>query len=161
MTATTSTIPAFKRALKARLAADPALAGIQVFRADPFPDEPAEERIAIGRARPDDPFRTSSFGAGQTSATTRRDREERYVVEVVVQVVVAKQNSAEAIEERAYEISALIEASIHAWGSEVPHFDGIVRMAQVSTTEDWQGLGEHTREARVTLGIAAAQRIGL
>lgn len=145
----TSTIPAFKRALLARLAADATLTGIQVCRQDPFPDQPADDRVVIGRAR-----------AEQTSAAIgNRSREERYTVDVVVQVIRSDQSSAADAEDRAYAIVALLEASLRAWMELPTPMSGVVRWGLVTSMEDWAGIGPGSREARVTTGVWVTARI--
>ena len=159
---TTSSIPAFKAALKARLLADAGLAGVQIVRVDPFPTRPANEHVVISQARARDVFRNSQFGGGQKSATIGRlAREERYVVDVVCRVLSSTQVTAEAIEERAYELAAAVQSSVDAWALERPQFDGLVRHAHVDSTEDWFSNDDKKREARVTIGIAVQTRINL
>jgi hypothetical protein len=159
---TTSTIPAFKAALTARLAADPALAAVQVSEVDPFPDRAAEEMVVVSRALPNDALRDSTFGGGQTSAAMgRRGREERYVVEVLCRVLRSIQVPAPETENRAYALCAVVESSVMAWAGEVPPFGGLVRVAVVVRTDDWHGNDDQRREARVTVGIGCSVRIGI
>lgn len=161
---TTSTIPTFKAALLARLAADAALTAsqVQVSRVDPFPNEAAPEMVVVSRAMPTDALRDSSFGGGQSSAAIgRRSREERYVVEVLCRVLRSIQVSAPEVEDRAYALCAVVEQSVMAWAGESPPFGGLVRLAVVVRTEDWHGNDDQRREARVTVGIGVSVRIGI
>lgn len=156
---TTSTVPAFKAALKTRLAAADGLTSVQVVRIDPYPLAPAQEFIVVSRARPEDALADSKFGGGQTTATTGLSREERYVVEVICRVQASRRVAAETIEERAYEIASYVQSSVDDWAREAPAFDGLVRVAVVVRTEDWSGMTDQDRETRVTIGIGVSARI--
>lgn len=164
MTKSTSTIPAVKNALLARLTADAALggAGVQVMRLDPYPYQPFDEQIVIAGARPHNQLRDSSFPGGQSSAAIgRRSREERYVVEVMCRVLASKQTEAAPIEDRAYELAAAVQLSVDAWADTSPKaFDGLVAIALVVSTDDEHGINDQDkREGRVTVGVGISARI--
>lgn len=164
MSKSTATVPAVKNALLARFKADAGLAGVQVFRQDPYPLQPDDEQVVIANARPVDALRDSSFPGGQSSATIgRRSREERYVVNVVCRVLRTRQSDPADVEDRAYELAAVVQQNVDAWADTTPKpFDGLVIIALVVSTEDDHGLNaEDKREGRVTVGIGCSARINL
>lgn len=152
----TSTIPAFKSALVARLQADTDLAGVQVTYGLPAPKGPDREWVWVGNAQ----------ATQETAAMGQRRREEEWTQEVVVSCLTPVRESQETLTERAFEIAGVVEDSLRAWlaPSEGP-FGGVVRHALVVgmdlvevVSTDPQGVAKD-REARVTVRISCANRI--
>ena len=151
-----STIPALKAALLARLQADAALAGVQVSWGIPF-GELARECVILGDARAEDA--TGGRPGGQsTVAIGTRAREERYLLELLVRVL--KGASQQEVTERAFALAAAVEDSLRAWAGEAPPFGGVVRWALVTGTplEEFPAANGE-RMAIVTVEVAAAERI--
>lgn len=152
----TSTIPAFKAALLARLQADAALANVQVAWGVPH-GELARECVILGDARADDP--TGGRAGGQSSAALgTRAREERVVHELLVRVLLGA--SQQEATERAFAIAAAVEDSLRGWAAASPPFGGVVRWALVTGTplEEFPAAGGE-RMAIVTVEVATAERI--
>ena len=158
-----STIPAFKAALLARLEQIPASTwgGDQptVARHDTQPDEPGPLIVLIKGATPGDPT-GGNYGSGQQTASFGRlGREERYVVEVDTIAVGAATATAPEVEQQAYALAAVIEDSVRAWAHETPSFGGVVRWCLVTGLGDEAYRAPGGRAARVTIDLAVAARI--
>ncbi len=156
-----STIPAFKQALKERLAADAGLAGVHISRADPYPEREGRELVIVGRAV--SAHDEGGSGGQRTAALGAATREDRYVVEVLVSVIAPVHTKGDAVEDRAYEIAGVIETSVRAWRTSTPSpFGGVVRWALVTSCGDDEerfSADAKTREYRLTMRISCAQRI--
>lgn len=161
----TSTIPAFKAALLARLQADTALGAasppVQVVWGHPYPRQPESELVMIGRANSQSD-EGAEYPAGQRAAGLGRlSREERYTVEVTVSVLrKARDTSYQVIETRAYQLAAAVESSLKAWAAQPTPFDGVVRWALVTACgDDVEAISTEEREGRVSMRITCSQRL--
>lgn len=146
----TSTVPALKAALLTRLQADAALAGVTVSWGLPFGNLP-RELVMLGNATvtaPDSMPGHMAMGLGE--------RQESYVLEV--KVLVALPADQQAVTERAFELAAVVEASLRAWA---PEFGSVVSWALVtgSTLEEFVNPNGSEREADVTLAVACSAEI--
>lgn len=148
-----STIPAFKAALVARLEADAGLAGVQVCYGPPGQRALEREAVLVLGTRPDDP--TGGGGGQRTAAMGQHRREERYVVEVVVSVLRKARDDQQGTTERAFELAAAVEDSIRAWedGSKP------VRWALVTGVSLREHANQDEREAEVSIDVACSARI--
>jgi len=152
----TSTVPALKAALLARLTARAGLAGVQITYGKPH-SSLEDEWIMLGDTSAGDP--TGEERAGQSSKVIgRRSREERYLLDVWVSVIGSGLEEQQVVTERAYELVAEIEDEL----GDDPTVNGIVRTAQVADaselTEAIAKNGQH-REAQVRVRVACAERI--
>jgi curli biogenesis system outer membrane secretion channel CsgG len=151
----TSTIPALKAALVARLQADGGLTGVQVSYGLPAAEEPAREAVVVGNTRPDDP---AGGRGGQTSAAMGlQRREERYVLQVDVRVV--RPETQQTVTARAFAIAAEVEDSVRTWGAASPAFGGAVRWALVTALWHEEAAGASARETVVHIDVACSERI--
>lgn len=169
----TSTIPAFKAAVVARLTADGALGAATppVHIAYGLPHTGLErDAVLVGNTRGDDPTDASQYPGGQTGRIghgTTPEREERYVLECVVTVTRAFREPQQTVTERGFTIAAAIENSLRAWQVEATPYSGIVRWAQVTALYHVEGTGTQTdgngipveRGSRVFIDIACSARI--
>jgi hypothetical protein len=147
----TSTVPAFKSALVARLQADSDMAGVVITYGPPQPGEFGEpELVWVGAAR----------GAQRTAAMGQKRREETWDQDIIVTCKTALRNDQETLTERAYEIAGVIEDSLRAW-SQVggAYFGDIVRHGLVVGMDLDEFVSTEEREARITMRVACAQRI--
>ncbi len=154
----TSTIPDFIDALITRLRADSGLTGVLVEES--LPDSLRREMFLVWGTRDDSPD-GSSFPGGQSSAAIgQRSREERYVVECEAIVIRPRREGQSGVRNRAFEIAAVVEASLRSWGETPPRFGGIVRTALISSVRYDPTLPKSDeRGASVWVDIACAQRI--
>lgn len=164
----TSTIPAFKAALFARLQADTLIGAATpaVLVTYGLPglgqrDLP-REWVFIGDTRPDDPTNGDSpYRGGQsTGAMGQLRREERYVIEVVVSVVGAGLDGQKPTTERAFVIAGAVETSLRTWQAQANAIDNVVRWALVTSLYHDEGIdkaGDHA--CSVTIDIACSARI--
>ena len=152
----TSTVPALKAALLARLQARPGLAGVQVSWGRPH-GALAPEWIMLGSTRAGDP--TGEESGGQSTAVLgRHRREERYVLDVWVSCIAAGLSEQQDLTERAYELVAEIEDELRDDAT----VNGTVRTAQVTDASDLtEAIADNgqQREARVRVQVACAERI--
>lgn len=159
--AAVSTIPAFKTALRERLAVDPALSGVHIARTSPYPEREGKELVIIGRAVSQ--HDEGGSGGQRTAALGAGRREERYTVELTVSVIAPARTLGTVLEDRAYEIAGVIELSLRSWRTQAPSpFGGVVRWALVTSCgDDDEGfLGDgKTREYHLIMRISCAQRI--
>jgi hypothetical protein len=118
----TSTIPAFKAALFARLVADATVVadGIAVSYGLPYPSPPSPETIYLGGTR--------STGESPGALGVFR-RDERYNVMLMCWKRADQRTPQQTITERAFAIAAIVEASIRTWGG-----PGVVDSFSFSTT---------------------------
>lgn len=144
----TSQIPAFKAALFARLQADSDLDGVQVTYGDPHPRAADQDWVWLGDAR----------GQQEPWVMGRRRRREDWNQEVMVSCVRTDRNDPQALTERAFELVAVIEDSLRAWGEVAgTKFDGLAVFAQVVETELKERVSREQRESLVTVTISAYQ----
>lgn len=153
----TSTIPAFKAALVARLQADASLTGVQVSYGMPYPPPGERETVLVLGTRADDP--TGGSGGQRAAALGQLRREERYVLELVVSVLKPAQEDQQDVTERAFALAAAIEDSIRTWGTASPPFGGLIRWAQVTSVTHSEPANAQEREAAVGIDLACAARI--
>lgn len=146
----TSTIPAFKAALLARLQADSGLADVDVTYGLPFPRKPEGEWVWLGGV-PDSSQETAAMG--------QRRREETWVQEVVVSCVRPVRESQQELTERAFVIAGVVETSLRTWSASPPYFGGVVREALVIGTSLEEFADAEEREARITVRIYCTNRI--
>ena len=159
----TSTIPAVKRALLARLQADANLAGVTVSWQTPYPAVPSSgECVGLGNSISDDAFRGSPYGAGQTAASIGRlAREERYGIEVFVHVRTSVHDGQQACTERAFVLAGYVETSIRTWALTTPAaFDGACAGAFVVSLTHAEGVlaGDPSQcgcDVRIVVGCRA------
>ncbi|MGE0025702.1 MAG: hypothetical protein AB7O78_01685 [Thermoleophilia bacterium] len=145
----TSSIPAFKAALLARLQADAALADVLVTWGYPHSTKPGSEWVNLG----------ATTGIQATAAVGQKRREETYDQTVTVSCTSALKNEQQALSERAFAIAAAVEDSLRTWSMTPPFFDGVVRVALVTGMDLDEYVSNEEREARITLRISCAQRI--
>lgn len=146
----TSTVPALKAALLARLQADPDLTGVTVAWGLPFGNLP-RELVLLGNATvtaPDSMPGHMAMGLGE--------RQEAYVLEI--KVMVARAAEQQAVTERAFVISQAVEQNLRDWA---PDFGGVVSWAVAtgSTLEEFVNPNGSEREADVTLNVACSAEI--
>jgi hypothetical protein len=146
----TSTIPALKSALVARLQADTDLDGITVTYGPPQPGEfTSSEFIWVGAAR----------STQNTAAIGQKRREEVWIQDVVVSCVTALRNDQETLTERAFELAGVVEDSLRTWSMTQPYFGGVVRWALVVGMDLDEFVSTEEREARVVMRVECAERI--
>lgn len=152
----TSTVPALKAALLARLQARTGLTGVQITWGRPH-GSLEREWIMLGDTRSVDP--TGQEKGGQsTAALGRQRREERYVLDVWVSVLKPALEEQSTVTARAYALVAEIENELRADGS----VGGAVRWALITDASDLsEALAKNAqeRESQVRVEIACAQRI--
>ncbi len=139
-----STISRFKAALLARLQADPGLASIQASWGNPHPARLADELIVIDVAT-----------ARQTpgSMGTRR-QDERYTLDIIISVSGPARITQQALEERAFTLSTVIEISIINWRESGLPLDILwAQVEGITSGEAFTTQGD-TREASVVLSLA-------
>jgi hypothetical protein len=146
----TSTIPALKSALVARLQADADLSSVTVTYGPPQPGEfGSSEFVWVGAAR----------GEQSTAAMGQKRREEVWIQDVVVSCVTALRNDQETLTERAFELAGVVEDSLRTWSTTQPFFGGVVRHALVVGMDLDEFVSTEEREARITMRVACAERI--
>lgn len=155
----TSTIPAFKDAIVTRIAADPDMAGVRVDYGVSVPPGNHPDWVWFGDTRSDDGTNGAFPGGQRAAALGLQKREERYVLEVVVSVVRPARERQLTVTERAFQLAAVIEASVRAWGATSPVFGGVVRWAQVTDLIHREFASNTEREARCLMDISCAARI--
>jgi hypothetical protein len=164
----TSTIPAFKAALFARLQADTGLgaASPPVLVTYGLPKQGQRdlprEWVFVGNTRSEDPTNGESpYRGGQsTGAMGQLRREERYVLEVIVSVTGPGVDGQQPCTERAFVIAGLVETSLRTWQAQANAIDLVVRWALVTGLEHKEGVtenGDHSCTA--TIDVACAARI--
>lgn len=163
-----STIPAFRTALLARLAAETwPTSTPQIARSHPYPAHTELELVYLLGTRNDDPIGTS-YGGGQRPAQLGTQKnEERYVQVVMVSVAESAMADVATMEARAFELAGVIETSMRNWRTAATPYGGVVRWAIVSGVQlDGPHLvaGESkqsppTREVVVTVDVACSARI--
>jgi hypothetical protein len=146
----TSTIPALKSALVARLQADTDLFAVTVTYGPPQPGEFAsKEFIWVGAARSEQ----------NTAAMGQKRREETWIQDIVVSCLTALRNDQETLTERAFELAGVVEDSLRTWSTTQPFFGGVVRWALVVGMDLDEFVDTEEREARLTMRVACAERI--
>lgn len=156
----TSTIPALKAALLTRLINRAGLAGVSVTWGRP-PGQLEKEWIMLGNCRNADP--TGEERGGQSTAVLgRRSREERYVLEVDINVIKSIKETAQSVTERAFVLLDEIEDELRA----DPTVNATVRTAQVTGVELLEtypraeaGKRGPDRGTHLLVDIACAERI--
>ncbi len=160
-----STIPAFKAALLARLTVDVALGAasppVQVSWGHPYPKQPERDLVIIGRAESAADEGADFPGGQRSGALGRFSREERYVVTVAVSVLRQNRDAPYSdIETRAYQIASAVEVSLRTWAAQTIPYDGIVRWAFVTSCgDDVEAINTEEREARVLMRLSCSQRL--
>jgi hypothetical protein len=140
----TSTIPAFKTALLARLVARQGLAGVQVTYGWPS-GAVKRESIMLGGVDGTQEFRT--IGATQ--------RMENYTLDVFITVIREGQARQQNADERALALMAQLEAELRA----DPTVNNTVLTAELGRFELQPMASAETREARLTVGVNVMARI--
>lgn len=153
----TSTVPALKAALLARLQARADLTGVQTTWGVPHASL-EDEWIMLGDTTAGDP--TGEERGGQSAKVLgRRSREERYVLDIWVSVIGSGLEEQSVVTERAYELVAEIEDEL----GDDPTVGGVVRTAQVvDASELVEAIAKkngQSREAQVRVRVACAERI--
>lgn len=142
-----STIPAFKAALKTRL--EGAL-DVTVTYGPPKPGEFLErEWVWLGGAR----------SSQESAAMGQRRREEVWTQDVIVSCVKPSREDQQDLTERAFEISGDVEDSLRSWSAPGSAFDGVVRTALITGQDLEEFLSVEERESRLTVRITCANRI--
>lgn len=155
----TSTIPAFKNAIRTRLNALTGSGGSleNVLVSYGFPGgEVPYEMVMVGNTVAQDA--TGGRPGGQSAAAMGfQRREERYVQQIDVRVM--RPESQQTVTERAFTIAAAVETSLRAWGTENPAFGGVVRWAQVTAVWHDEAARASERGCVVHVDVSCAERI--
>lgn len=139
-----STVPAFKAALAAALAARPALHDVQVAYGAPLP-APAREFLWLADVE----------GEQEPAALGAQRREESYLLTVIANALREGQDQ-QAATERAFELVAELEDVLRDDGS----LSQTVRFAQVAGPFRLEEMSSDTaRAAQVTVTVAVRARI--
>lgn len=153
-----STIPALKAALVARLAADASIvaAGVQVTYGDPYPAPIADEWIWVGS--------TNSTPGESAAALGMQRREERYTLDVTIGKRDDSRALQKAVTERAFLLASYIENSMRSWGGAgvIDPFNYSttgVRIVQVINAEHTESVTDAKRFAVVHLTLSIQARI--
>lgn len=144
----TSSIPAFKAALLARLIADESLDGVGLSRGNPYPSRASDEAVFIGSAT----AQPLDYMGAMTSAN------EVYSVDVLVSVIGSSQTAYADLEDRAHAIADVVRASVHSWRLEGFGDTGAL-MVSPGELRDEENLDDSGREASVTLSIDVTARV--
>jgi hypothetical protein len=156
---TRSTIPALKRALYARLAADSQIVsdGITVTYGWPYAkSQPTRETIYIGGSRSDPGQSAVALGAMR--------REERYQLELMAWRSSDTRADQQGVTERAFEIAGYVEESIRSWGgpqvADSFSFSSTgVRLVEVVSLDHDEDIASDGRFAVVHITLACQARI--
>ena len=142
-----SSVPSLKSALTGRLQSDAGLAGVQVSYGNPYPNMEEREAVFIGHAR----AKPWELVASMTQAN------EDYTLAILVSVVAPSIETAETLEARAYELAAVVTASIIDWRN--TGYDGHAAVIVPGESEDDESLDKSLREASVTLSFDVKARV--
>lgn len=164
----TSTIPAFRTALLARLAAATwPTATPQIARSHPYPERTEDELVYLAGTRDDDPL-GSQFGGGQMPfAMGMAKRQERYVQTVMVSIVRNARDDVADMEARAFVLVGVIDANVLAWALAATPFDGVLTFCEVVSTRldpphlvaSEGGQTPPSREVLITMDLSCAAEI--
>lgn len=146
----TSTIPAFKADLVARLQADGGLSGVNVVYGPPQPSVLAgDEWVGVGNVS------TNQIAA----ALGQLRREEVYTVDVVVLVQGRDRNSHQTLTERAYTIAGVVETSVRTWTSIFADNGAILAEIVGLDLEEGEAVAAAGRASQVTVRVQVTARI--
>jgi len=143
-----SSVPACKAAILARLRGHDrddftseaeGLAGVQVSWGSPHPKDQQRELIYIGAAK----------GVARVYTAGLARANEFYQLEIIIDVLDSSQRSQQELLTRAYELMAIVEASIVAWAHEDNPFDGAVNIMTVGPLTDNEIIPEENTQVRV------------
>lgn len=164
-----STIPAFRTALLARLAAATwPTAAPQIARSHPYPDRTEAELVFLAGTQNNDPI-NSQFGGGQVPyAMGMARQQEHYTQTLMVSVVKSAREDVAAMEARAFELAGVVETSIRAWRLTAPSpYDGVVTICYVDGVRldaphlvaAESGQAPASREVLITIELACSADI--
>lgn len=110
-----------------------------------------DEVVIIGKARSD--HAPTGLGSGS--------REERYRLDIIVSVAGPVRTPHQLLEERAFVLAGILEASITAWRTEANPYNGLVAWAVVDSMISDENIAEagDSREATVSMGLVVVGRI--
>ena len=141
----TSSIPAFRAALRTRLAARAGLAGVQIT--DGAPANPAREMIALASTSAQQEYRGIGGPIGAS-------KQETFDLEVIVSVLREGRDTTGA-DTRAFALLAEIEAAVRT----DPTVNSTVDVAEISAYQHEPRFTDTAREANLVITIQAQKRI--